>query len=459
MMVTRAAPGLGQTRLSTAAAINQLVILAGGKGTRLAAITGPIQKVLAPIGGKPVLQHHLELARASGIEDVTIFGGYRADDVAAFVNNGSEFGLSVRMIVENKPLGTAGAVVGLLDSLPEHFFVLYGDVMAAEDLQTVAATHLAWNADFTMVAHPNDHPLDSDLLETDLDGRVTAIHACPHPPNAGYGNLVNAGLYAIRREALRPWAGASGKRDFIKDIASDLIANGMRVFAYRSSRYLKDMGTPARLQQVESDYHLGVVYSKGADGRRPAIFLDRDGTLNVERGYLRRPEELELLPGVGTALRSMRRAGFRLVIITNQAVVARGEASEADLAAIHRRLEWELGKSGAFVDAIYVYPHHPDRGFLGERADLKFVCDCRKPATGLIEQASRDLLLDIASSWMIGDQTRDIETARRAGMRSVLVQTGSAGGDGQFAVTPDHIAADLGAAVEAILVATAAARS
>jgi histidinol-phosphate phosphatase family protein len=154
---------------------------------------------------------------------------------------------------------------------------------------------------------------------------------------------------------------------------------------------------------------------------------------------------------VGDTLRSLRQAGFRLVIITNQSVIARGEASEADVAAIHRRLEWELGRSGAFVDAIYICPHHPDRGFPGERADLKIVCDCRKPATGLIDRACRDMQIDIASSWLIGDQKRDIETARRAGLRSVLVQTGKAGGAGEFAAAPDYIATDLSAAARMIL--------
>jgi histidinol-phosphate phosphatase family protein len=129
------------------------------------------------------------------------------------------------------------------------------------------------------------------------------------------------------------------------------------------------------------------------------------------------------------------------------------------LALIHRRLEWELGTSGAFVDAIYVCPHHPDRGFPGERADLKFACDCRKPATGLIERASRELQIDVASSWMIGDRTSDIETASRAGLRSVLVQTGHAGQDGRFDAAPDYIAEDLGSAAETILAATAATRS
>ena len=454
-----AAADLAKKRGSKPAGISHLAILAGGKGTRLASIAGPIQKVLVPIGGKPVLEHHLELAAASGIVDVTIFAGYRAEDIAGFVGDGSRFGLNVRMVVEDEPLGTAGALLGSLDLLPEHFFVLYGDVMTAEDLQAVAAAHLGWNADFTMVAHPNDHPIDSDLLETDGEGRVTAIHAYPHPPDAGYGNLVNAALYALRREALRPWADTSGKRDFVKNVASELIATGGRVFAYRSSGYLKDMGTPARLQQVDSDYRSGRIRSRAANGRTPAIFLDRDGTLNVEKGYLCRPGELELLPGVGEALRSLRQAGFRLVIVTNQPVIARGEANEADVAAVHRRLEWELGKSGAFVDAIYVCPHHPDGGFPGERGDLKIVCDCRKPAIGLIERASRELQIDTACSWMIGDQTRDIEMARRAGLRSVLVQTGAAGGDGRFAVMPDHVAPDLAAAAQMILAATEAVRA
>ena len=431
--------------------IKHLVILAGGKGTRLAAVAGSVQKVLVSIGGKPVLQHHLELAAVSGIEYVTIFAGYFAEDIEAFVGDGMKFGPCLRVIVENEPLGTAGAVVNSLDLLPEHFFALYGDVMVAEDLQRIATAHLARDADFTMVAHPNDHPFDSDLLETDADDRVTAIHAYPHTPDACYQNLVNAGLYVIRRDALRPWAGASGKLDFVKDIASGLISDGGRVFAYRSSQYLKDMGTPARLQQVERDYRSGRIASTTTDAKNAAIFLDRDGTLNIEKGHLRKPEELELLPGVGATLRLLRQAGFRLVITTNQSVIARGEASEADVAAIHCRLEWELGKTGAFVDGIYICPHHPDRGFPGERPDLKIVCDCRKPATGLIERACRDLQIDLASSWLIGDQTRDIETARRAGLRSVLVQTGKAGGDGGFAAAPDYIATDLSAAARMIL--------
>jgi D,D-heptose 1,7-bisphosphate phosphatase len=186
-------------------------------------------------------------------------------------------------------------------------------------------------------------------------------------------------------------------------------------------------------------------------GGRPAVFLDRDGTLNVEKGGVRRPQELELIPGVAEALIALRQAGFCLVVVTNQSVIARGQASERDLAAIHSRLERELGRSGAHLDGIYVCPHHPDRGFPGERVDLKIACDCRKPGIGLVERARRDLNIDLSASWMIGDQTRDVEMARRAGLRSILLQTGAGGRDGQFQCAADYVAPDLAGAAEFIL--------
>ncbi|MBI4367220.1 MAG: HAD family hydrolase, partial [Deltaproteobacteria bacterium] len=204
-------------------------------------------------------------------------------------------------------------------------------------------------------------------------------------------------------------------------------------------------------QRVEADWQAGKISLAAAAQNRPTVFLDRDGTLNVERGFLRTPEGLELLPNVGPALRSLRQAGFQLVVLTNQPVIARGEASEAVVTDIHRRLEWELGKEGAYLDGVYFCPHHPDRGFPGERAELKIACDCRKPGTGLFERACRDLHVDVEGSWMIGDQTRDIELARRARLHSVLVQTGVAGQDGKFQAMPEFVAADLAAAAAIIL--------
>jgi histidinol-phosphate phosphatase family protein len=431
--------------------INHLVIVAGGPGVRLASVAGGLPKVLVPVGGKPVLQHQLELAVRAGIDEVTIFAGHLSEKISDFIGDGSRFGLRVRVLAEKEPMGNAGALLQSLDLLPEDYFVVYGDLMLAVDLQRIAKRHLDREADFTMVVHPNDHPQDSDLVETDANDWVTAVHPCPHPRHQFFGNLVSAALYVVQREALRPWAVFPGKQDFTKGVISGLVAKGARVLAHRSNEYVKDIGTPARLLRAEADWSAGKINLEASSRSRPTVFLDRDGTLNVEKGHLRTPEELEIFPEVAPALRLLRQSGFSLVVLTNQPVIARNEATEADVAAIHRRLEWELGKEGAYLDAIYVCPHHPDRGFPRERAELKMHCDCRKPGIGLFEQACRDLRVDVAKSWMVGDQARDIEMARRAGLRSVLVKSGGAGVEGQFTASADHVVDDLAAASSVIL--------
>jgi len=433
------------------ATIDHLAIIAGGKGQRLGKLFPDLPKALVPIGGKPVLAHQLELAAGCGVTAVTILAGHLSGKIADFVGDGSAFGVKAQIFVEIEPLGSAGALVQHLEALPEHFFVFYGDVMAAVDLTRMSQFHLDCKADFTCLVHPNDHPLDSDLLEVAENGRLTAIHAYPHPPGRDFANLVNAALYVVRRDALRSWLGPAKSLDFTKDVMADLLDAGARVFAYRSSEYARDMGTPKRLKQVEADWQAGKIDIAQSGRQRPAVFLDRDGTLNVEKDGVCRPQDLEIFPGVAEALIALRHAGFSLVVLTNQPIVARGEATEAELAAVHRRLEWELGKAGAYLDGIYVCPHHPDRGFPGERADLKIACDCRKPATGLVERASRELGIDLSRSWMIGDQTRDVELAGRAGLRSILVRTGAAGRDGKFQCVADYVAPDLKRAVAFIL--------
>ncbi len=243
--------------------------------------------------------------------------------------------------------------------------------------------------------------------------------------------------------------GAVGRPDFTAEVLCRLVETRARVLAHRSSEYINEAS--ARLRRVEADLQVGGISLDCNARSRAAVFLDRDGTLNVETGGVLKEEGLQLLPGVGAALRRLRHEGYRLAILTNQSIIARGQAGEADVAAIHRRLEWELGKEGAYLDGIYVCPHHPDYGSPGERVEFKRECQCRKPATGLLERACAELNLDLGRSWVIGDQTRDIEMARRAGVRSILVETGFAGRDGQFRATPDFVASNLTAAADVIL--------
>lgn len=174
-----------------------------------------------------------------------------------------------------------------------------------------------------------------------------------------------------------------------------------------------------------------------------AAFLDRDGTILEEKGYVTEPAAVALLPGAAAAIAALNRAGWRVVVVTNQAAVARGLMTEADLAAVHRRMVADLAALGAQVDAVYACPHHPEGLVAGYRTE----CDCRKPAPGLLRRAAADHGLDLAASVMVGDALRDLEAGRAAGVgATVLVRTGLGEATFGLAHGADHVAPDLAAA-------------
>jgi D-glycero-D-manno-heptose 1,7-bisphosphate phosphatase len=184
---------------------------------------------------------------------------------------------------------------------------------------------------------------------------------------------------------------------------------------------------------------------------RPAVFFDRDGTLTVESDWVRCAQEIVLVPGAAEAIARVRRAGYAAVVVTNQSAVARGLISESELAAIHAELAARLERSGARLDGVFACPHHPTEG-LGE---YKRDCDCRKPKSGLLVRASRELDLDLDRSWIVGDAERDLLAGVRLGVRGVLVGTGKGAAERERLIAdraaPAYFAADVRAAAELIL--------
>jgi histidinol-phosphate phosphatase family protein len=435
--------------------VKQVLIIAGGLGKRLRELLGDLPKPMIPIGGKPLLEHQVELARKYGFDDIQIFACYRADLIERHFADGRKWGVNTSYVIEKEPLGTAGAVLAGFKGLAEHFLVMYGDTMVNVDLERLWGRHLADQADATLLLHPNDHPLDSDLVETDVNGWITAFHNRPHPTDRWIQNLVNAGLYTIRKEALQDWIPASGVMDFGKDLFPAMLKAGAKLRGYNSPEYIKDVGTAERYDKICAEFDAGVVSRSDLNTAQRAIFLDRDGTLVRDVNGLTTPEQLELLPGAAAAVQEINHHGFRAVLITNQPVVAKGFCTEDEVAIIHRKLETLLGREHAFLDRIYFCPHHPERGFAGERPELKIDCACRKPKPGMIMQAAKDLNLDLKASWLVGDSTTDLETAKNAGVQSVLVRTGYVGGDKKFSSRPNVEANDVLEAVRSIFGKTA----
>lgn len=189
-----------------------------------------------------------------------------------------------------------------------------------------------------------------------------------------------------------------------------------------------------------------------ASPMKRAVFIDRDGTISEEMGYINHVDRFCLFPWSAPAIRTINEAGLPAVLVTNQAGLARGYFTENLLKEVHAKLTAELQKAGARLDGIYYCPHHPE----GAVQALRTVCECRKPKTGMLLQASRDLDLDLASSFVVGDTYRDLEMGFRVGATSILVLSGYGKGEylyrsSSWARQPDFIAADLGEAADWVL--------
>jgi len=395
------------------------VIMAGGRGTRIASLAPDIPKPMIPICGKPVLEHEIACLRDQGFTDLLLTVSYKSSAIMDYFGDGSAFGVSIEYFVEEEPLGNAGALFQLRDQLTSDFLLLNADAIFDVDFNRFVDYHYACGGLVTLFTHPNNHPYDSGLIFADAENAVTAWLAKEDPRPEWYHNRVNAGLHVLSPSVLDVSV-PGPKVDLDREILKPLAGTG-KMFCYDSPEYVRDMGTPERYEMVCRDFASGRVHARNLQEPQKAVFLDRDGTLNKYVGFLRSPSELELLPGAAAAVKAINEAGYLAILVTNQPVIARGEVTYEGLSVIHNKLETLLGKEGAYLDAIYFCPHHPDSGFPGEVPELKIVCSCRKPAPGMLLQAAEDYNIDLTASWMVGDFKTDVQAGQNAGCKTALI--------------------------------------
>lgn len=406
--------------------------MAGGRGTRISELFPDIPKPLISIDGIPVLEREIISLRDQGFTDIILTIGYMAEKIQDYFDDGSKLGVSITYFVEDKPLGNAGALFKL--DLKEDFLLLNADAVFDVNFNRMVDYHIEKGGLVTLFTHPNSHPYDSGLIIADKNGEVNAWLAREDKRPEYYRNRVNAGLHVISPKALELSGvkkeevgievdGKVKKVDLDRQILKPLCGTHT-MFCYDSPEYVKDMGTPERFCSVERDYKAGVVKAKNLSNKQKAIFLDRDGTINRYVGFLRKTEELELLPDAAEAIKLINTSGYLAVVVTNQPVIARGEVTWDKLQEIHNKMETELGKQGAYLDAIYYCPHHPHKGYEGEIPELKFDCDCRKPKPGMLIKAAQDLNIDLEKSWMIGDSDSDVEAGNAAGCKKIKIEEG-----------------------------------
>lgn len=416
------------------------VIMAGGRGTRISSVASDIPKPMIKIDGVPVLERELGCLREQGFTDIIITVSHLGNIIMDYFGDGSgcspvtgkPFGVHIDYFVEKSPLGNAGALFKLQDKLTDDFLLLNADAIFDVDFNRFVKFHQEHGGLVTLFTHPNSHPYDSGLIVANEKGSVEQWIAKEDAHPQYYQNRVNAGLHVISPQIMElsgidaDTVGQPGqygkpvKVDLDRQLLKPLAGSG-KMFCYDSPEYVKDMGTPDRYYSVCEDYAAGRVRARNLQNKQKAIFLDRDGTLNKYVGFLRNIQDFELLEGVSEAVRRINQSGYLAILVTNQPVVARGEVSFAELEEIHHKLETMLGQEGAYLDGIYYCPHHPDKGFAGERPELKIDCSCRKPKPGMLLEAAKDFNIDLEKSWMVGDSKNDVLAGIEAGCQTALI--------------------------------------
>jgi D,D-heptose 1,7-bisphosphate phosphatase len=421
------------------------LLLAGGLGTRLYPLTATVPKCLIPIASRPLLEYWVDCLVQAGISEGRINTHALAETVRDYIERINAQG-RIRLLESYEPtlLGSAGTVAANADlaNHADQIVVIYADNLSDIDLRPLIAFHRQHGDPLTMVLFRAPDPRACGIAELDGDGRIISFIEKPERPAS---DLANAGLYVIDAAAFREIA-SMGAFDLGFEVLPRFVGR-MRGWVWGG--YHLDIGTPKALARAcDEAVSFFPARSEVQNGRpRPAVFLDRDGTLIKDVPYLSDPAMVSLLPGVADALKRLRRAGFARVLVTNQSAIGRGTLTVDRLAEIHAQLNRQLALEGATIDGIYYCPDAPKTGdrTMVESPD-------RKPGPGMLLRAAADLNLDLQASWMVGDMISDVLAGLNAGCKSILLESSrtSAPETGAIAdIAP--IASDLAASVDLIL--------
>jgi len=389
---------------------HQVVILVGGKGTRLGALAKDSPKPLMRIDESTVFLDDVifNLAR-QGFSDVLLLAGHLAEKIIDRYDGKSICGARIKVLKEPEPAGTAGALLNAADALQESFLLANGDTLF--DVNVRHLDKVLWeNPEVTGVMALRRVEDSSRYGTVEIeDGYLKGFHE-KHASATGEG-LINAGIGLFRKSILSYISKNPSSIEL--DVYPQLVV-GRHLMGHEFSGYFIDIGLPETLEEAQA-----TIPSKRA---RPALFLDRDGVINEDNGYTHRADDLRFIDCAVDIIRHANDMGALVVVVTNQAGVAHGYYELGDVEAFHRAMNDELHKNAAFIDSFYLCPFHPAAS---KPAYLHPDHPDRKPNPGMLLRALQDWPIVRERSILIGDKESDIVAAQRAGIRGIKFNGGS----------------------------------
>ncbi len=382
--------------------LRQAVILVGGLGTRLGSLTRDVPKPMLPVAGEPFLDILLRNIVRHGFEDIILLARHQAQNIRDHYASRRIGNASIRVLEETAKAGTGGALREAASELDEVFLLSNGDSLF--DFNYLAlAQHFREKA-CTLALALREVPDVSRYGQVGLDISGKVVSFAEKNRISGGPGLINGGVYVVSRQILKDIG--SGEISLENDVIPPLIKRG-HVYGKQFDGYFLDIGIPASYTRAQHELP--------AQMNRKVVFFDRDGTLNRDEGYTHKVEDLVWLPGSMEVIRRCNEAGRLVIVLTNQAGIAYGYYDIDQMHRFNRAMNDQLREQGAHIDAFYFCPHHPN----GAVANLTRACSCRKPGTGLFEQACGDWPIDLSDAVMIGDKPSDLAAAKEFGVRAL----------------------------------------
>ena len=399
-------------------------IIAGGKGTRVPEWSQKNPKALLSVGEKTILENQIEVLIFAGVRKFHLLLGHFSELIIDYVQNLNFCEcIEINYEIEANPLGTGGALVRFIQDSTKVLGVSHGDLYINTDIHEFVGSVMNRDCDWGQIVHPSNHVFDSDVVILDSENRILDFRIKPHSQTEYFRNRTNAGVYLFKPKALKAIQNQAlipGEcLDLDRELLPNLLSVGLSGIGYDDLGVCLDVGTPERISKFN---RLSRSRYFGAS-IRPTVFLDRDGVINVDSGWISSMDDFCIFPGVASSIARLNELGVRVIVITNQPVVARGELSVEGLNSLHNFMESTLAKDGAYVDDIFSCIHHTDSGFPGEISSLKFDCECRKPKTGLFQIAMKKYNIDLSMTFLVGDSWRDSKAAQSLGIRFFPVGT------------------------------------
>ena len=382
--------------------ISQAVILAGGKGSRLGELTHNIPKPLLNVSGKPFIEYLIWNLSRHGVQDIIIMAGFRSEKLKDKYNNKKMFNSFIKVISEDTPLGTAGCLLNSIDELDDEFFILNGDTYFDFDLINLFNENKKFDGVCLLGAYSKETKRFGSI-NFDEEFYVESFNEKSETNREG---VINTGTYLFRKKFLKSFQ--NGPLSMEEEVFKYLSQN-KKLKVLIQEGYFIDIGIPESFQKAEKDFPDIVI--------KPALFFDRDGTLNYDKGYTHKPEDLKFIDGVKNTIKRAIKKGFYIVVVTNQGGISKGVFSEEQMIDFNNRLLESIRDYGGNIDSIYFCKHHPEAPNFNDRS-----CSCRKPEPGLILQALKELPIDKEKSIMIGDKVSDVDAGINAGIKALLFE-------------------------------------